>query len=97
MVIIHILYFLNQTSDTIELDLKTYGDLEALRSHKSGINIKSKSVSEPANMNRRRYLIMTYTVEFDRYVRGFSIHSSSLEIFRSFILIYNDFMSICCN
>ena len=86
MVLVYISYFLNQTSDTIELDLKTYGDLEALRSHKSGINIKSKSVSEPAHMNRRRYLIMTYTVEFDRYVRRFSIYSSLREIFTSLFL-----------
>ncbi|XP_014606667.1 PREDICTED: coiled-coil domain-containing protein 61-like [Polistes canadensis] len=52
-----------QTSESITLDLLTFEDLELLRSRK----IDSNSVSTISNKsNNRRYLILTYTVEFDR-------------------------------
>ncbi|KAL2717976.1 centrosomal protein CCDC61-like [Vespula squamosa] len=52
-----------QTSESITLDLLTFEDLELLRSRK----IDSSSVSAISNKaNNRRYLILTYTVEFDR-------------------------------
>ncbi|XP_046813379.1 centrosomal protein CCDC61-like isoform X2 [Vespa crabro] len=52
-----------KTSESITLDLLTFEDLELLRSRK----IDSSSVSAMSNKaNNRRYLILTYTVEFDR-------------------------------
>nr|KAF7439462.1 hypothetical protein H0235_001853 [Vespula pensylvanica] len=52
-----------QTSESITLDLLTFEDLELLRSRK----IDSSSISAISNKaNNRRYLILTYTVEFDR-------------------------------
>lgn len=52
-----------QTSESITLDLLTFEDLELLRSRK----VDSNSVSTISNKsNNRRYLILTYTVEFDR-------------------------------
>lgn len=52
-----------KTSESITLDLLTFEDLELLRSRK----IDSSSISAISNKaNNRRYLILTYTVEFDR-------------------------------
>lgn len=52
-----------QTSESITLDLLTFEDLELLRSRK----IDNSSISAISNKaNNRRYLILTYTVEFDR-------------------------------
>ncbi|XP_043506037.1 centrosomal protein CCDC61-like [Polistes fuscatus] len=52
-----------KTSESITLDLLTFEDLELLRSRK----VDSNSVSTISNKsNNRRYLILTYTVEFDR-------------------------------
>lgn len=42
-----------------------YSDLESLRNQKSGINQKKMVTGK---LQSKRYLIMTYTVEFDRYV-----------------------------
>ncbi|KAK3093960.1 hypothetical protein FSP39_022289 [Pinctada imbricata] len=56
-----------QSSDSVSLDLLTFADLESLRQRKTGSSAKS---SIPANrtvsLNSKRYLILTYTVEFDR-------------------------------
>ncbi|KAK2582888.1 hypothetical protein KPH14_008963 [Odynerus spinipes] len=52
-----------KTSESITLDLLTFEDLELLRSRR----IDNSSVSAISNKaNNRRYLILTYTVEFDR-------------------------------
>ncbi|KAF7412591.1 hypothetical protein HZH66_001487 [Vespula vulgaris] len=52
-----------KTSESITLDLLTFEDLELLRSRK----IDNSSISAISNKaNNRRYLILTYTVEFDR-------------------------------
>lgn len=54
-----------QTSESITLDLLTYEDLELLRMRR----LERNSCSSFSNAkNNRRYLILTYTVEFDRYV-----------------------------
>ncbi|XP_022328744.2 centrosomal protein CCDC61-like isoform X1 [Crassostrea virginica] len=58
---------ITQSSDSVSLDLLTFADLESLRQRKVGTATKT---SIPANrtvsLNSKRYLILTYTVEFDR-------------------------------
>ncbi|XP_062617834.1 centrosomal protein CCDC61-like [Saccostrea cucullata] len=58
---------ITQSSDSVSLDLLTFADLESLRQRKVGSTAKT---SIPANrtvsLNSKRYLILTYTVEFDR-------------------------------
>nr|CAI5818086.1 unnamed protein product [Callosobruchus analis] len=48
-----------KTSESVSLDLLTFEDLELLRSRKITKNVGS-------NTNNRRYLIITYVVEFDK-------------------------------
>jgi len=59
-----------QNTTTVCLDLLTYSDLEALRNRKNrGTEVKSSipsSRSSSNNLLAKRYLILTYTVEFDR-------------------------------
>ncbi|CAH1792840.1 unnamed protein product [Owenia fusiformis] len=54
-----------QTSDSVSLDLLTYADLESLRSKKPGVTSKVQAGKTQA-LNTKRYLILTYSVEFDR-------------------------------
>lgn len=60
---------LNQESNTVTIDLLTFSDLENLR-NKSCLNSStSSSVSRHSmqhNNSNKKYLIMTYNVEFDR-------------------------------
>ncbi|KAF2899743.1 hypothetical protein ILUMI_06427 [Ignelater luminosus] len=51
-----------KTSDCICLDLLTYEDLEALRIRR----IRNHHSSRTVNQCNRRYLIVTYSVEFDK-------------------------------
>ena len=59
-----------QASDCVSLELLTYSDLENLRQRKS--NPKSRSLSGgglselSCDMPSKRYLILTYSAEFDR-------------------------------
>nr|XP_023018145.1 coiled-coil domain-containing protein 61-like [Leptinotarsa decemlineata] len=53
------IYYFSETSESVTLDLLTFEDLELLRSRKI-----TKSVGP--NNNNRRYLIITYIVEFDK-------------------------------
>ena len=65
-----------KTSDSVCLDLLTYNDLETLRQKKSGTTATIKSTipaPRSAHIASKRYLILTYTVEFDRYVVSFSL------------------------
>lgn len=58
-----------QTSESVSLDLLTYSDLEVLRQKKSGMSSSLKSgvpTSHTNHLMSKRYLILTYTVEFDR-------------------------------
>jgi coiled-coil domain-containing protein 61 len=49
------------------LDLLTYADLESLRQRKTGSVPKSAAPpGKTVSLNSKRYLIVTYTVEFDR-------------------------------
>jgi len=52
---------LTKTSDSVTLDLLTYADLQLLRNQKSNVTQASSE-----SMNSKRYLILTYSVEFDR-------------------------------
>ena len=59
-----------QSSECVTLDLLTYADLEVLRERRNGM--ASKPLSKPATLSSgsqhqtKRYLILTYSVEFDR-------------------------------
>lgn len=55
---------LRQDSDTVFVDLLTYGDLEALKASRSGGADTPLSSTIPPN--NKRYLILTYAAEFDR-------------------------------
>lgn len=52
---------LTKTSDSVTLDLLTYADLQLLRNLKSNATQASSE-----SLNSKRYLILTYSVEFDR-------------------------------
>lgn len=57
------------------LDLLTYADLEVLRERKNGTTAKRlcKPAAPTAKQQQpqtKRYLILTYSVEFDRYFMG---------------------------
>ncbi|NWV81675.1 CCD61 protein, partial [Dasyornis broadbenti] len=56
---------LTQSSESVSLELLTYADLETLHSQKVGpITRLAPSTSSP--LNTKRYLILVYSVEFDR-------------------------------
>lgn len=60
------MWFVLQTSESVCLDLLTYADLELLRNKKSGASVEPPASSRYNALNSKRYLILTYTVEFDR-------------------------------
>ena len=60
------LHIFLQASDSVTLDLLTYADLESLRNRKAGTGTKSIPGAQKAALSTKRYLIVTYTVEFDR-------------------------------
>ncbi|XP_060911510.1 centrosomal protein CCDC61 isoform X1 [Labrus mixtus] len=53
-------------SDSVTLDLLTYADLELLRNRKAGVVSRPRSHQQPSALTAKRYLILIYTVEFDR-------------------------------
>ncbi|XP_037372714.1 centrosomal protein CCDC61 isoform X2 [Talpa occidentalis] len=55
---------LMQSSESVTLDLLTYTDLESLRNRKIGR--PGPLASRSAQLNSKRYLILIYSVEFDR-------------------------------
>ena len=59
-----------KNSDAVSLDLFTYGDLEQLRNKKTAnaslLTKSSSSLTSLNTNNNKRYLILTYNVEFDR-------------------------------
>lgn len=67
-----------QKSDSVTLDLLTYSDLELLRQRRSGTNGMTPTVMAkpicPSNLKSRRYLILIYTVEFDRIHYPLPLH-----------------------
>ncbi|NXO97603.1 CCD61 protein, partial [Certhia brachydactyla] len=56
---------LTQSSDSVSLELLTYSDLETLHSRKVGA-IARPPPSSSSPLNTKRYLILVYSVEFDR-------------------------------
>ncbi|GFS14599.1 coiled-coil domain-containing protein 61 [Elysia marginata] len=56
---------ISKTSDSVCLDLLTYNDLETLRLKKSGA-ASTNTAPRSSHITAKRYLILTYTVEFDR-------------------------------
>ncbi|XP_036131775.1 coiled-coil domain-containing protein 61 [Molossus molossus] len=56
---------LTQSSESVTLDLLTYTDLESLRNRKMG-GCPGPLASRSAQLNSKRYLILIYSVEFDR-------------------------------
>ncbi|EGW05362.1 Coiled-coil domain-containing protein 61, partial [Cricetulus griseus] len=59
---------LTQSSESVTLDLLTYTDLESLRSRKLGGRPGSLA-PRSAQLNSKRYLILIYSVEFDRWAQ----------------------------
>ena len=57
-----------QTSDSVTLDLLTYADLELLRNRKAGVVGRPRGGQQSPALGAKRYLILIYTVEFDRSV-----------------------------
>ncbi|XP_032237227.2 centrosomal protein CCDC61 isoform X2 [Nematostella vectensis] len=60
---------LNKNSSALSLDLLTYSDLEVLRNqraHRPGSGTQHIPPAQPSSLHTKRYLIMTYSVEFDR-------------------------------
>uniref|UniRef100_K7FIY5 Centrosomal protein CCDC61 n=1 Tax=Pelodiscus sinensis TaxID=13735 RepID=K7FIY5_PELSI len=58
---------LSQSQRAVTLDLLTYTDLEALRSRKIGVGPRHMpSASKSSLLSSKRYLILIYSVEFDR-------------------------------
>lgn len=54
------------SSDCVSLDLLTYTDLETLRNQKLGLTPGVSPGRKSSQLEAKRYLILTYTVEFDR-------------------------------
>ncbi|KAM6427932.1 centrosomal protein CCDC61 isoform 2-T3 [Liasis olivaceus] len=57
---------LAQSSESVTLDLLTYADLEALRNRKIGVGPRHPPATKSSPLNSKRYLILIYSVEFDR-------------------------------
>jgi len=57
------------SSDSVSLDLLTYSDLETLRNQKLGLTPGVSPGRKSSQLEAKRYLILTYTVEFDRLVQ----------------------------
>ncbi|XP_061658943.1 centrosomal protein CCDC61 isoform X4 [Syngnathoides biaculeatus] len=55
-----------KTSDCVTLDLLTYADLELLRNRKAGVVGRPRGRPQSSALTAKRYLILIYTVEFDR-------------------------------
>ncbi|KAG7515840.1 hypothetical protein JOB18_016989 [Solea senegalensis] len=55
-----------KTSDSVTLDLLTYADLELLRNRKAGVISRPRGHQQSSALTAKRYLILIYTVEFDR-------------------------------
>ncbi|XP_033881696.1 centrosomal protein CCDC61-like [Acipenser ruthenus] len=57
---------LTKSSESVTLDLLTYSDLELLRNRKAGLGSRPHPSSKSPALNAKRYLILIYSVEFDR-------------------------------
>ncbi|CAB1352708.1 unnamed protein product [Coregonus sp. 'balchen'] len=59
----------SKTSESVTLDLLTYADLELLRNRKAGVVGRPRAQQQSPNLSAKRYLILIYTVEFDRALK----------------------------
>ena len=57
---------LSRESDSVFVDLLTYGDLEMLKAKKTGASVSASTASLPSRNQSKRYIILTYSGEFDR-------------------------------
>lgn len=55
-----------KASESVTLDLLTYADLELLRNRKAGVVGRPRGQQQSPALSAKRYLILIYTVEFDR-------------------------------
>ncbi|XP_072518010.1 centrosomal protein CCDC61 isoform X4 [Salminus brasiliensis] len=55
-----------RSSESVTLDLLTYSDLELLRNRKAGVVGRPRAQQQSPALSSKRYLILIYTVEFDR-------------------------------
>ncbi|MCJ8740939.1 hypothetical protein PDJAM_G00064990 [Pangasius djambal] len=56
----------SKSSESVTLDLLTYSDLELLRNRKAGVVGRPRAQQQSPALSAKRYLILIYTVEFDR-------------------------------
>ncbi|XP_030638650.1 centrosomal protein CCDC61 [Chanos chanos] len=56
----------SKSSESVTLDLLTYSDLELLRNRKAGVVGRPRAQQQCPALSAKRYLILIYTVEFDR-------------------------------
>lgn len=56
----------SKRSESVALDLLTYADLELLRNRKAGVVGRPRGQQQSPALSAKRYLILIYTVEFDR-------------------------------
>ncbi|KAM9450875.1 centrosomal protein CCDC61 isoform 2-T2 [Clarias gariepinus] len=56
----------SKSSESVTLDLLTYSDLELLRNRKAGVVGRPRAQQQSPALSTKRYLILIYTVEFDR-------------------------------
>ena len=57
---------LTKSSESVILDLLTYEDLESMWEKKLGSNKRGRAESPGSKPQAKRYLILTYSAEFDR-------------------------------
>ena len=50
------------------MDLLTFSDLELLRKRIAGVGTQNIPGANNSSLTQKRYLILTYAVEFDKYV-----------------------------
>ena len=89
----------DQKSEVVFADLLTYADLEMLRSRQT-----RKPLNTAARPNNKRYLILTYAVEFDRvhyplplsHVDEPPVHALNATIRRSVAVDYDACMGLPC-
>ncbi|XP_072130628.1 centrosomal protein CCDC61 isoform X2 [Mobula birostris] len=58
---------ITKSSESVTLDLLTYSDLELLRNRKTGVGMRQVPPPKSGTLNSKRYLILIYSVEFDRF------------------------------
>ena len=57
---------ISKNSDSVFLDILTSQDLEMLKARKQKPNASTNQNTDKNKLNNKRYMIMTYVVEFDK-------------------------------